>query len=147
MVKIVSKEGEIFKVNPEILKISTFLQVEIEDHEPKEKIFLPLIRKDVIKKIIQFCQHYQEDPLQDIEKPLRTNNIKELVPPWYGSFVDIKLEEIYELILAADYLCISPLNELCGAAIAALMKGKKNDFTQEEEQQIAEENKWAEEAI
>ena len=53
---------------------------------------------------------------------------------------------------------IKPLLELSCAKVASMIKGKsvqevrslfniENDFTPEEEAQIMEENKWAEEAI
>lgn len=66
-------------------------------------------------------------------------------------------EEILELILASNYLDIKSLLELSCAKVATMIKGKSpeeiretfgiiNDFTPEEENQIREENKWAEES-
>ena len=60
---------------------------------------------------------------------------------------------ICEIILGANYMNIKPLLELTSAKIASITKGKKteeirklfnitNDFTPEEEKQIAEEGKW-----
>ena len=65
---------------------------------------------------------------------------------------------MFELILAANYLNINPLLELSCAKVASLIKNKtipeirkffsiENDFTPEEEAQIMEENKWAEESF
>lgn len=62
--------------------------------------------------------------------------------------------ELFELTLAANYLDIRPLLDLCCARIASFIKGKspeeirKNlniemDFTPEEEAQIRAENAWA----
>ena len=63
-------------------------------------------------------------------------------------------DTLYHLTLAANYLDISPLLDLCSARIASFIKDKtveqirENlgivcDFTPEEEAQVREENKWA----
>ncbi len=60
--------------------------------------------------------------------------------------------------MASNYLDIKPLLELACAKVASMMKNKsvveirklfniENDFSPEEEQQIIEENKWAEESF
>jgi S-phase kinase-associated protein 1 len=70
----------------------------------------------------------------------------------------LEQEVLFELILAANYMDIKPLLELSCAKVASMIKGKsiqeirkffniENDFTPEEEAQIIEENKWAEEAF
>ena len=62
------------------------------------------------------------------------------------------------MILASNYLDIKPLLELTCAKVATMIKNKtipeirkffsiENDFTPEEEAQIMEENKWAEESF
>ena len=65
---------------------------------------------------------------------------------------------LFDIILAANYLDIKQLLDLACAKVASLIKNKSiqeirkffsiaNDFTPEEEAQIMEENKWAEEAF
>ena len=157
-VNLVAEEGEPIEVDEEIATMSVLVKSMIDDSGADEDIPLPNVKKATLEKVIELCKNHKEDPLQDIEKPLKTNNIKEVVSPWYGDFVDVKIEELYEIILAANYLDIKPLLEVTCAAVAAMMKGKsieeirelfniENDFTPEEEEQIREENKWAEEAI
>lgn len=64
-------------------------------------------------------------------------------------------DTLYNLTLAANYLDIPPLLDLCSARIASFIKDKTVeqiranlnivvDMTPEEEAQIREENKWAE---
>lgn len=63
---------------------------------------------------------------------------------------------LFNLTLAANYLDIKPLLDLCCAKISSLIKNKTpeeirvnldivNDFTPEEEAQLRQENKWVEE--
>lgn len=157
-VKLIPEEGEAIEVEEDIAVMSVLVKSMIDDSGAEEDIPLPNVKKTTLDKVIEFCQHHKDEPLQEIEKPLKTNNIKDVVSTWYGEFVDVKIEELYEIILAANYLDIKSLLELTCAAVAAMMKGKsieeirdlfniENDFTAEEEEQIREENKWAEEAI
>jgi S-phase kinase-associated protein 1 len=84
--------------------------------------------------------------------------MSEVVQEWYASFIHTTEQEVlFDLVLAANYMDIKPLLDLCCAKVASLIKGKSpedirktfnivNDFTPEEEAQVREENKWCEEA-
>jgi S-phase kinase-associated protein 1 len=78
------------------------------------------------------------------------------VPKWDADFVNIEQETLFELILAANYMDIKSLLDLTCAKVASMIKGKtpeqirqtfniRKDFTEEEEKQIIDENKWCEE--
>ena len=55
-----------------------------------------------------------EDPLDDILKPLKSTNIRDIVSsPWYGDFLDVKIEDLNELIQVANYLEIKALMDAC----------------------------------
>ena len=68
-----------------------------------------------------------------------------MTTPWYTEFVNgLEQEELFELILASNYLDIKPLLELTCAKVATMIKNKsipdirkffsiENDFTPEEE--------------
>lgn len=101
-------------------------------------------------------RHYQTEPMKEIEKPLQSDNMKQVVQEWYADFTNVEQDTLFELILAANYMDIKPLLELTCATIASLIKGKTpeeirrtfnivNDFTPEEEANVREENKWCEE--
>ena len=100
----------------------------------------------------------RDNAAPEIEKPLRSHNLSDVTTPWYADFVNLDQEVLFELILAANYLDIKPLLELACAKVASLIKNRsipeirkffniENDFTPEEEAQIMEENKWAEESF
>ena len=66
--------------------------------------------------------------------------------------MDVDQEVLFELILAANYMDVKALLDLCCAKVASMMKGKTaeqirktfnivNDFTPEEEAAIIAENK------
>ena len=72
---------------------------------------------------------------------------------WDYQFIDVELDVVFEIILAANYMDIKPLMELASSKVESIIKGKspeeirkifniQNDFTPEEENQIREENQW-----
>ena len=94
----------------------------------------------------------------EIDKPLSHSDMAQVVDQWHAEYIDIPQEELFELVMAANYLDIKPLLELSCAKVASQIKNKsiqeirkyfsiENDFTPEEEAQIAEENRWAEESF
>ena len=105
-----------------------------------------------------FLNLFRDNAPPEIEKPLRSNNLSDVTTPWYSEFVNLDQEILFELILAANYLDIKSLLELACAKVASSIKSRsipeirkylniENDFTPEEEAQIMEENKWAEESF
>ncbi len=157
-VKLVTVEGDIVHVDIETASKSVLIKGMIDDSGVEEEIPLPNVKKAILDKIVVFCEYIKKNSPPEIEKPLRSNNLNDVTTPWYATFVDLDQEVLFELILAANYLDIKPLLELSCAKVASLIKNKsipeirkffniENDFTPEEEAQIMEENKWAEESF
>jgi S-phase kinase-associated protein 1 len=159
MVDLVSQEGDNFQVEKKVAKMSELVKTMIpdDDDEEQQEIPLPNVKSQILGKVMEFCKHYSEEPMNDIEKPLKSANMNEVVQEWYANYVDVEQEVLFELILAANYMDIKPLLDLTCATVASMIKGKTpeeirktfnivNDFTPEEEAQVREENKWCEEA-
>ena len=99
----------------------------------------------------------------DIEKPLSHNDMKQVInctsgdhAEWFAEYVEMELDPLCALVMAANYLDIKPLLELTAAKIASNIKGKsvdevrtimgiENDITPEEMELIKKEKPWAEE--
>ena len=93
---------------------------------------------------MEYCEKHRNDNPPEIEKPLKTSNLYELVDEYDAKFIDLEnLEELREIILAANYLFIPSLLDLSCVKIASLLKEKSpeqirkifnitNDFTPEE---------------
>jgi len=159
-VHLVSQEGESFDVPMNVAKMSELVKTMIDeeqDEEEAQEIPLPNVKSSILAKIIEFMQHHKIEAMNDIEKPLKSANMAEVVQDWYSSYISVEQEILFELILAANYMDIKPLLDLTCATVASLIKGKTpeeirktfnivNDFTPEEEAQVREENKWCEEA-
>lgn len=169
-VTLTSTEGESFEVSGKVAIMSELVKTmivtddgddedgsegssEAEDHE----IPLPNVKSEVLGKVIEFCKYHVDRPMREIEKPLKSAKMEQVVDDWDAKFVDIEQELLFELILAANYMDIKSLLDLTCAKVASMIKGKSpeeirqtfnivNDFTPEEEAKVREENKWCEEA-
>ncbi|EEC51046.1 predicted protein [Phaeodactylum tricornutum CCAP 1055/1] len=160
-VNLISKDGDSFSVPLAVAKMSELVKGMIdedaEDEGDKIEIPLPNVKSQVLNKVIEFCEHHLQEPMTEIEKPLKSQVMADVVQKWYADFVDVEQVLLFELILAANYMDIKPLLDLTCATVAGMIKGKtpedirqtfgiQNDFSPEEEAQVREENKWCEEA-
>ncbi len=160
MVHLTSGEGESFDVSLAVAKLSGLVKTMIDeeqDEEEAQEVPLPNVRSPTLAKIVEFCRHFSTEPMTEIEKPLKSANMQEVVQEWYANFVVMEQEALFELILGANYMDIKPLLDLTCATVASMIKGKTpeeirkifnivNDFTPEEEAQVREDNKWCEDA-
>ncbi len=157
IVHLISQEGESFDVRTDVAAMSDLVKTMIDDTveldaEPQE-IPLPNVKGRVLAKVIEYCNHYVEDKMSDIDRPIKSANMHEVVQEWYAQYIEMEQEMLFEILLAANYMDIKPLLELTCATVASMIKGKTpeeirkafnipNDFTPEEEAQVREENKW-----
>src|SRR3989338_8232273 len=74
-----------------------FLQPERKDTGDKE---IPLlnVKAPVLNKVVSYMKYHAENPPKEIEKPLKSNHMSEVVEQWDAEFVDVELELLFELI-------------------------------------------------
>jgi S-phase kinase-associated protein 1 len=124
---------------------------EEQDNNEQEKIEIPLanVEREEIELIMEFCKYYEEKPLEEIEKPIKSDRMEENVSDkWYAEFIDkLDNDKLMKILLAANYMDISSLINLAAAKIASQIKDKtpkeirerfgiENDFTEEEQEQM-----------
>merc|ERR1719473_539410 len=124
---------------------------ENEEHE----IPLPNVSSKVLGKVVEFCKKHADSPMADIEKPLKSEKMEEVVDKWDADFVNVEQELLFEIILAANYMDIKSLLDLSCAKVASMIKGKTpaeirktfnitEDFTPAEEIKVRVDNPWLE---
>ena len=159
LVHLVSQEGEQFDVPLDVATMSELIKTMYDSEQPEDEVQeMPLsnVKTSILSKVIEFLTHYKGEPMTEIEKPLKSSNMNEVVQEWYVEFVNVEQETLFELILAANFMDIQPILDLTCATVASMVKGKTsdeirqhfnivNDFTPAEEEQVLEENKWCEE--
>ena len=157
IVTLISGDNQRFDISKDIAyKSSQLINTMIDGDSTVAEIPLPNVKGNVLHKIIEYMNYHCDKPVTEIEKPIRSNNISEIVCPFDADFVQIDDELLFDLILAANYMDMKPLLDLTCATVASFMKNKtaeeirkrfniENDLSPEEEAMIHEENKWAEE--
>ena len=105
MIKLQSSDGVIFTVDVATVKQMVTIQTMIdhEDEDSDEVTPVPTLKAQVLEKIIQWTEYHKIDH----EK---TENIA-----WYIHYFNtIDLNEMFQIIIAADYLEVKTLlNESC----------------------------------
>jgi len=162
IVKLVSKEGDVHEVPLAVAKMSTLVATTIDDDDDDDddedidrEIPLPNVKDSVLTKVIEYCTHHSTvEAMTQIQTPLKSSKIEDLVQPWYAEFVRIEQSLLFELVTAANFMDIKPLLDLTCLAVSVSIKGKSaselrnifnisNEFTPEEETQVREESQWA----
>lgn len=79
--------------------------------ESDNPIPLPNVSSNVLKKVLEWCEHHKKDPeplpadLDADDSRRRTTEISD----WDQKFIQVDQEMLFEIILAANYLDIKPL--------------------------------------
>jgi S-phase kinase-associated protein 1 len=153
VITLVSSDGEKYQIIEGAARRSQLIKGVIDDFPDDPEVPLHNVKSNILDKIIKYLEYYKDNEPREIERPLPNNNFNECVDTWDYQFIDLELDQIFEIILAANYMDIKPLMELASAKVASIIKGKspedirktfniQNDFTPEEEAQIREENQW-----
>ena len=158
-IKIIVKEGKEIPISKKAAELSEILKSAMIEY-PKE-ISFPLNELDEKngELIKEYLTHYNGEPPKEIEKPITSNDIKNLTDEWSSTFIDkLPVEDLSNLTVAANYMGINRLLDLCCAKVATLCKDKTEDdifklfkitetFNEEEKNKIKSENKWIEENL
>ena len=78
--------------------------------------------------MVEYCIHHKDDPVAPVEEDRdafdsarkRTDDIDE----WDDAFIKVDNEQLFEIILAANYLDIKSLLDLGCNTVANMLKGK-----------------------
>ncbi|XP_065193532.1 S-phase kinase-associated protein 1-like [Sycon ciliatum] len=158
ILKLVSNDGEVFDVEVKVACQSKVLKAMLQDTgdiaDDDQPVPLPPVNGATLRKVIEWCTHYQnensvegEDPLDESES--RTINIDS----WDKEFLKVDQKNLFELIKAANYLDIKGLLDAACKTVANMIKGKTteelrkkfnivNDFSSDEEEEIRKEKAW-----
>ena len=143
-IRIITKEGKELEITKKSAELSELLKQTINDFPNEDKFPLNEIDKKSAEKVKEYLTHFNGNAPPDIEKPLSSNIMKNVTDEWSANFIDkMALDDIINLIVAANYMGINCLLDLCSAKIATYFKDK----SEEEKSKIREENKWIEDNI
>ena len=127
--------------------IKSLINYDSEDTDfelPNDIIPLTDVNSNIFELVIKYCDYHSN----------KTNLTELDIHKWNEEFLTINDEDMFELILAANYLDIKGLLDLTCSKVAQYIKecstpqeirrrfNIKNDFTPEEEEEIKKENAW-----
>ena len=154
-IKLRSNDNIIIELTRKAASKSGLLKGIIEDFPDDSEFPLNDVDGKTLEKIKLYLIHYQDKEPAPIKIPLPSENYKECVDLWDYNFVNEEFSIIISLILAANYMDIKPLLELCSSKIGIMIKGittesikKEFDITEpltkEEEEQFLSEKSYLE---
>ena len=141
---LVSSDNQKFQLDSKTAERSKLLVGLLGDYEENTDIPLPDIKSNILEKVIAYLTYYKEKSPKEIPKPLPSANLADVVDQWDIDFINsIELNNVFDMINAANYMDISSLLDLSCAKIASVMKGKtaeeiramfniENDLSEEE---------------
>ncbi|KZV67531.1 E3 ubiquitin ligase SCF complex, Skp subunit [Peniophora sp. CONT] len=157
MVLLVTSDNRELVVDREVIERSILIKDMLEDiGETDQPIPLPNVTFNVMKKVLEYCEHHRGKELPVGDDPPDENRKRTTeVGAWDSEYLAVEQEMLFEIILAANYLDIKPLLDVGCKTVANMIKGKSpqeirelfnivNDFTPQEEEEIMKENEWAE---
>lgn len=154
--KFSTSDGQEVEEEKDLMMKAVLISNAIEEGGSDDVIPLPEITKATLVKVIEFLKHLKEgNPPPDIEKPLRSNDLKDVTTEWYANYIDLDDDTVQDIILAANYLDIKELLALGCAKMGSVIRGLSipefrkrfnivNDFTPEEEAEPFDEARLAE---
>jgi len=126
--KLVSKDKKEFIVERKMAFISTLVKTSLENDDKADEVPIPGVTGAILDLVVAYMKEHKgvEPPI--IEKPLRSKVMKDVCPHKpdadYIDKIGDNRQQLYDLILAANYMDIKSLLHLGCAKVASLIKGQ-----------------------
>ena len=158
-IKLITKEKKEIEISKKAAELSDLLKNSINDYPNEVSFPMEELEEKIGEKIKEYLTHFNGVAPPEIEKPLTQNEMKNVTDDWSAGFIDkLSMDELVNLTVAANFLGINSLLDLCCAKIASMCKDKSEDeifknfginepFTEEDKRKIKEENKWIDENL
>ncbi|KAK1278881.1 SKP1-like protein 1A [Acorus gramineus] len=147
-----SLDGEEFEVPKEVALMSVTIRNIIEDDWDGKNILLYNVESGVLAKVIEYCKRHSPATATTNNNEATT---EEELEAWDKDFVmNMDKHELFEVIMATNYMVVQGLMNLTCRSVADMVKdlsveevrvffNVENDFTEEEEAEIRRQNEWA----
>jgi len=126
--KLTSKDGKSFDVDRKNAFISTLVKTGLDTDASATEVPIPGVKSEILEEVIKYMNHHKGTEPPIIEKPLRSKVMKDVCKDsWDAEFIDKigdNRQQLYDLILAANYMDIKSLLHLGCAKVASLIKGQ-----------------------
>jgi len=141
---LVSSDKQQFELDRKSAKLCKFIQVILQGDENAKIIDTPQVIGDILKVVVEYLKQHAGVEPDPLPMPVRSTQMKDVTPfPWDGEWIDkFTPADVFEIILAANYLDVKSLLHLGCAKIATEIKKLPRE---EINKIIAEEEKYRKE--
>lgn len=134
-ISLMSKESEKLTVSKKHAFISSLVKTALEQDSSSQEVPIPGVTKSTLEKVIEYMVHHEGKEPALIPKPLRSSDMKAVcTDKWDATYIDNlgeNRQDLYDLILAANYMDVKSLLHLGCAKVASLIKGQPLDQIKE----------------
>jgi SCF ubiquitin ligase, SKP1 component len=165
-VTLESSDGKSFTLlHPQETSSSKLIQHAIEDehneqlldqeYSSSDSVVISLVKvsSNILEYVVKFLRYHAREPLRPIEPPLGTSFDSKITQDFYRNFINGKtMDEIIQLVHAANYMDIPPLLNLTCLKIGFNVMGKDAEeirillnlpkLSPQEEMRAKEEHPW-----
>lgn len=135
IIKLTSVDNVQFDVTKKEALISQLVATSLECDISAVEIPIPSVKGKILAYIVEYMKHHNGVSEAIIEKPLKSKIMKEVCSDqWDAGFIDrigLVKEELYDLILGANYMNIKCLLHLGCAKVGTMIKGQPLDKIRE----------------
>lgn len=128
VIVLISKDKKRFPIEKKNAFISKLVKMTLEQDPESKEVMIPGVESCIMEYIVEYMEHHKGTEPPIIPKPLRSKEMKQVCSdPWDATFIDrigTTNEELYNLILASNYLNIDSLLHLGCAKVASKIKGQ-----------------------
>jgi len=126
--KLVSKDKKDFTVERKQAFVSMLVKTCLENDDSAAEVPIPGVTGAILQSVVEYMVHHKGVEPQLVEKPLRSKIMKDVcADKWDAEYIDKigdNRQQLYDLILAANYMDIKSLLHLGCAKVASLIKGQ-----------------------
>ena len=123
-----SSDEKSFSLEKKSAFISKLVSQALENDANATEVPIPGAKGAILELVVQYMTHHAGTEPPIIEKPLRSKLMKDVCKDkWDADFIDAignNRQQLYDLILAANYMDVKSLLHLGCAKVASLIKGQ-----------------------
>jgi len=135
VIRLISKDGKEFPIEKKYAFISNLVKTSMDSDSSASDLPMPGVRGDILQKVVEYLVYHKGLDCPAPDKPLRSSVMKDVCKdPWDADYIDRigdNREQLYQLILAANYMDIKSLLHLGCAKVASLIKGAPLEKTKD----------------
>lgn len=131
VIKLISKDEESIEIEKKFAFISKLVKTSLDTDTTSTEVPIPGVTAEILQLVCDYMNFHKGVEPGIIEKPLRSKLMKDVCKDaWDADYIDKigdNRQQLYDLILAANYMDIKSLLHLGCAKVASLIKGQPLD--------------------